>query len=242
MNLDKMWNNFLDYISRYYCGKEPALEHYKTEGAYIRVWEKGMKLIREGIAPETMQLMMEYEKWKILSGTELDETQKMEVMVMAKLIECVHQGDTATIADLVQNLSSGQLQAKYAKQLHTLRNQEKIEARYCKNVDEVFWAVEEHIQLEKELQKIRILFQMLEQEVSDEKIKACLNIGDTYLETVRGFNQINDNVWEIYESLEKQGAIPDSSVRKEYPDMNFEEARLYQLLLGFMQTENDGNP
>ena len=63
-------------------------------------------------------------------------------------------------------------------------------------MDEVFLGAEDYTQLKKELQKIKILFHMLEQDVLEE-IKVCLNIDGTYFETDHGCNKSPNSVCRV---------------------------------------------
>ena len=112
-NMDLLFHDFLQYVSKWKSGETPDKNLYFTHKIYHCLWVHFLDLFSDGVCPSVMLAALEYEKSRLMNH-ELTDDEILEVVLLEKILYSFHTGDDATIAELAQKFTSQQFQTKYA--------------------------------------------------------------------------------------------------------------------------------
>ncbi|MBO5303402.1 MAG: hypothetical protein J6A92_05075 [Lachnospiraceae bacterium] len=248
--LEKLFNDFLDYVNKYLFQGNESIEEYNSERPYYILWKKGVHQIQEGMCPDAFQSIIEFEEKKMLLKKSLSEEELFELIIMKKLVYHLYTGNYVEIAEMVQNLASQFIQIKYAPLLEKLnQNAEWHEKSYfmeSSNTDkevlfETFFSELNFFMRETlEEYKIALVVKMLEQRVDFEQVKEIFDETEEYLQIVKEGVDSKNNILEIYFKLVNEKCIfMKTNKEKDYHKMHLDEARLYQIVQKYWLERKD---
>lgn len=257
---DCLFNDFLDYLTKYRLGTEFNMEQYLSAKPYDALWQRGHMMIQEGVCPAAIEVALEYEKIKLIMKGSLNEDELFTIILMEKLMCSLYAGDYFQIAVIVQNFASQEIQSKYAFLLEQLcnppevdmamdeeyfdkqsvtfvqeRSGEVMEHSDRNNVfEDLFISLQVCMRNSLAYQKIELIMKMIEQNISPQQIKRITSIDDVYLHIVENGVEQGNDILEIYSNLVFEGCILRKTDRPvNYRNLDFNEANMYQIVLKY---------
>lgn len=247
-NMDLLFHDFLQYVSKWKSGETPDKNLYFTHKIYHCLWVHFIDLFSDGVCPSVMLAALEYEKSRLMNH-ELTDDEILEVVLLEKILYSFHTGDDATIAELAQKFTSQQFQTKYALLLAEFAKKDceadnsassaKADLFYqndlgAKNLKEhylleCFLDIRMVVHTFLELEKIRLVCQMLKDNMPYKAIKKYTDTNDKYLDIVS--RSIDENIGIIYHELIQNECVSyqrDHNV--DYEHLDFNETQILQIL------------
>ncbi len=243
---DILFQDVLEYLYRNLSGKKAEENVCSSEKPYGILWEQGLRFMDAGFSEDAIQIALEYEKAKIIRDRELSEEELLQLLVMERMIRCIHTGEYGKTASIVQAFASQELLAKYGFVLNLLYQMEDTEQdrketfclehdipQTCRNqsnsrMQEFFTAINTLYSSLLEKEKINMVRNMLRHKVPDLTIREIAGISEEYLQIIK--NGIK-NQWDkntIYAGI--AGILKNENKKTGYKDLSTDEALLYQTI------------
>lgn len=256
-NVDLLFHEFLGFLSEWKSGANPNKEQYFAKKVYHCMWEHFFDGFLSGICPAAIQASLEYEKIKILNSRITDD-EILETVLLEKLLYSFYLGDYVQIAELTQNVTSGQFQAEHAVVLEKLwesvhnenlgytskkvnlmagidipsENLKDARLKAC------FLDIRMAVRCFMELKKIALIRHMLQEEIPREAVGKLTDTDYKYLDIVSQFIDETDVV--IYQQLFLKGCTESASAfdkKTVYDNLNFAESQILQILKTYFEAE-----
>ena len=83
-NMDLLFHDFLQYVSKWKSGETPDKNLYFTHKIYHCLWVHFLDLFSDGVCPSVMLAALEYEKSRLMNH-ELTDDEILEVVLLEKI-------------------------------------------------------------------------------------------------------------------------------------------------------------